>query len=986
VSTLGFYSDAPNKIQHEGSEITIKFEKTSDTTARISWTLPKASPGCSIADAAYNGIVIVLDTVAIDQQRTVTNGVYYTGDPTADTNLFAGDKIDTAMVVGAFYDDKTTTYVDITGIKNNTPYYVAGFAVDNVCQYHLEGVHSYSQHYGTPGTEDTAGYQLINYGINGADPTGLIPTLTYSFRLVLDGLYQLDLNTGNAVVTVPGKTYDINVLGSNAATFDDLLANLNYQLAALNNPYQGSVPPNTNGYYYNTTTKQLYQWDGYKYTSLNPIVSATTPTTPNNGDYWYEQDTNTLYQWNGSSWDAIQAISYKKEPNQVSCDEFWFDGTKAYLWDGSVWIPLNTYIQEMDPAGTPKLACNSYWFDESTNTLSYWKDFTGTCNTGDVTSGAWESTMAILWPTDPRVPVTNEYWYDETSGSINQWNGTSWVKLTTAFSISTTAPTLPAINFAWYNPTTEILLVWNGVDWVDTPIILWVRDPLVTNAGELWWDTTTDLLYIWDILTSSWVSVSNFTISSTNPANAIAMTVDDAWYVPSTKQLSRWDGSQWCQVDYINWSTNPILPTTGEYYYNTTSNQWFMYNGTVWVAINYIEYNTSPTSPTLGGYWFNSSTNSLNQWNGSSWVTLMYSVNSLTPTVGTNWYNTTDSTLYKWDGKWVSIVPPAYAVMDSGNIAIFSGTRGGLSSVYITDGNYVQPPFPYGLFGSTIPTGKILTPVNGGDGVETYPTWSLQGIGTDGSSDERRDMVESILLELGYPTVQVELTKEQLDFCIDQALQTLRRSSSSAYERVFFFLDLWPGQQHYILSDKLVGFNKVVNVMGLHRMTASFLGAAEGQGVYGQVMLQQLYNMGTFDLVSYHIMNEYVELMEKLFASNLMYKWNERKRQLSLMQTIWRNERVLLDATIERTEQDILGDRMLNNWIQTWATAEARMILAEIRGKFQTLPGAGGGISLNAQDLRAQADKDFERCLLELDEFIATDIEEYGLGSTIIMG
>jgi hypothetical protein len=164
------------------------------------------------------------------------------------------------------------------------------------------------------------------------------------------------------------------------------------------------------------------------------------------------------------------------------------------------------------------------------------------------------------------------------------------------------------------------------------------------------------------------------------------------------------------------------------------------------------------------------------------------------------------------------------------------------------------------------------------------------------------------------------------------------------------------------------------------------LGAAEGQGVYGQVMLQQLYNMGTFDLVSYHIMNEYVELMEKMFASNLMYKWIERKRQLSLMQTIWRNERVLLDVTIERTEQDILGDRMLNNWIQTWATAEARMILAEIRGKFQTLPGAGGGISLNAQDLRAQADKDFERCLFELDEFIATDIEEYGLGSTILMG
>jgi hypothetical protein len=144
--------------------------------------------------------------------------------------------------------------------------------------------------------------------------------------------------------------------------------------------------------------------------------------------------------------------------------------------------------------------------------------------------------------------------------------------------------------------------------------------------------------------------------------------------------------------------------------------------------------------------------------------------------------------------------------------------------------------------------------------------------------------------------------------------------------------------------------------------------------------------MGTFDLVSYHIINEYVELMEKLFAANLMYKWDERKRRLSIQQNLWRKERILVDATIERTEQDIIADRLLNNWIQTWATAEARMILAEVRGKYQTLPGAGGGVALNASDLRMQANADFEKCWQELDDFIATDVEEYGLGSTIIMG
>ena len=125
------------------------------------------------------------------------------------------------------------------------------------------------------------------------------------------------------------------------------------------------------------------------------------------------------------------------------------------------------------------------------------------------------------------------------------------------------------------------------------------------------------------------------------------------------------------------------------------------------------------------------------------------------------------------------------------------------------------------------------------------------GVGTDGSADERRDMIESILVELGHPVVTVELTKQQLEFCVDQALQTLRRRSGGAYERSFFFMDLEPGKQHYILSNKAAGFNRIVDITAIRRQTSAFFSRTEGQGLYGQMVLQNLYQLGTYDLTSY---------------------------------------------------------------------------------------------------------------------------------------
>jgi hypothetical protein len=966
MSTLGFYQDSPHKIENEGREIAIKLQKTSPSTAKVTWNLPKGAPGCSVDDLVYNGMVVVADTVPIRMEQTPTNRTYYTGDPTVDRNLHAGDRIGSGLVIGAFYDDKTTLSLDISGLQPNVPYYVAGFAVDNVGTYHTEGVHTYSQDYQEPGLPNTAGYQTIQLGVQSTALTGLGPgKWTRTFNICIDGI-----------------DYTISVNGTQAITYQELVDMLNYSLATLNNPFQGNNPPGYGTLYVDPITHKLYAWNGHTNVELDSIVSGTSPTMPVVNDLWLDTILGKMKRWSGIDWIIQPSISFKADPTVVECGTYWFNGTNAFQWDGTIWKPVSTINQSRDPALKPALPCGSYWLNTETNTMYQWKTKSGSCIPGESVVGSWVQVNVLVWDDDPRMIPVGNYWYDTSVNklkfrAVGQWQ---LVNTTVIESTREVPPLADGIGSFWYNPTAETLHTWNGTEWISVTqlLVVWYEDPMIPSAGDLYLNDNE--LFVWDILSLQWKLVSTLYQSHVDPAAVPPLVKPTIWF--DGVHTHEWDGMRWIDPCIIEFPTDPMYVPNNTFWYNTTTKVWMERIGGVWTPIIYIEHDSIPSTVTMGQYWFNPITHSLAVWNGVDWIPLMFQSVPFITAVGTTWYSpATKASLIWTGGEWKEHSVPFVRLDEHGNLLFTSGTKGSKSTVVIKDS-----PAPMGLFVSLFPAGRIQPTTQGTDGLLPNPSYMTQGVGTDGSSEERREMAETILLQLGYPTIQVELTKQQLEFCIDQGLQTLRRLGSAGYERAFFFMNFKAGLQHYTMTDQTVGFHKIVSIMGMYRTTSAFLGTAEGQGVYGQVVLQHLYSMGTFDLVSYHIINEYVELMEKLFAGNIMYTWREKSRTLSIHQNIWRDERVLVDAVIERTEQDILSDRYLNNWIQTWATSEACQLLAEIRGKFSTLPGAGGGITLNAVDLRTRATEGFNRCIQELDDYIVNRVEDYGLNSHFIMG
>jgi len=1017
TSPLDIRTDAPGLLRTEAMSMSIKFDRTGPTTGRITWNIPRPAAGCAADDQAYCGIIVTIDGTANNSTKLPVNGTVYNSDPTADGNLFAGDTIGSSKVVGAFYHDRTTTFMDISGLTENGAYFVSGFPVDCENRYYREGIHAYSLNYQQDGTQPTSGTQVVilnpaassNGGVEPTDVTGLVSGITYTFK-IRQGLVPKPNRPLSSQECVPTPfSYTITIAGDRAQTYQDLLNTINTQLQLVDNPPQGPNPPNAGAYYYDSVNQKLYLWDGTQHTEQLVIIQATAPNTVVLGTYWYDTTSNILSVYDGTAWSTVNVISFSRNPASPNCETtYWFDGTNGYTWNGNAWCLHNIFTGPVDPSMWQPAPCGSFWYNDVEFELWAWDD----------TQEMWKSTNAVqhtIAPntipsgthhydvTDPAAPLliidTNgSFWFNTTTSKLNHYGiqidpitsntlpgeAVGWIEVSTA-RITEVEPTLTVIaGTLWYNPSTMVLKQRNvgNTAWTALDVIVYDTDPTLVAYCSNWWNTANDQMYVWDGVNNTWNQVANFWQQSEDPTTPPSFAENDLWYDPTTGKLYYWQNNCFIETEYLLYPTDPrtTIPN-GTVWHDTINDLWFVKTPTSWNPIDITFSNTDPTTLSAGTLWINTSANSsLQMWNGVAWVALTYSNQPLTPTTGMQWFNTTTNKLMTWNGaNWSFATPKLLAEFNCNGNLIFTDTSvGSLSWTSIENVD---------LFSSLAVGFRIDNPNPGSDGVSSEPLYQEIGIGTDGTNDERLQLMTEIRYALGYPTVDVELAPEQLMQCIDLALQTLREHSSICYTRGFFFLNIHSETQKYLLTNKVSGMHKIVDINGVHRLTSAFLSSAHGAGVYGQIVLQHLYNMGTFDLLSYHIMTEYTKNLEILFAGRITYTWNEQTRELWLHHRYPFAERmVLIDASVERTEQQIISDRICRPWIRKWATAEAQMMLANTRGKFSTLPGAGGGVTLNASDLRQQATTDKEQCMAEIFDFVVDNPEEWGVQSSFTFG
>lgn len=424
----------------------------------------------------------------------------------------------------------------------------------------------------------------------------------------------------------------------------------------------------------------------------------------------------------------------------------------------------------------------------------------------------------------------------------------------------------------------------------------------------------------------------------------------------------------------------PTSPTPGMVYYDQQLNLVQYWTGTTWIPTRADSILTGAYNPGVLGQTYLLSSGMLMVFNGTKWVEA--NASNFQVRSGTSWIPFTGVSanialpetgqpgqfIYDYTLQRIQYFGTAWTFPDSTNTLFNAGS--GLVPAFIGQFS-VEPvalsaPYLGQLFYNT--TSKVLNAWNGTAWVQANtdqqgtPISSKIAIGTDGSYGERLALIKVLQAMLGWPQMCVELTEDQYNFAIDNALDNYRQFSPGAYTNKFITFKLIPDQQLYYLNSAVNKTDKIVDVYKIHRVGAIGAPGIGGPGdLWYQSFAQQFYSAtgGGGDILSTQLLQSLGSEWERIFAGNLTFNWDESSRELFIQRRVAGYETVLIECTMERTEQEIMGDRWAKQFIQDWSVAWLKMALGMIRSKYSSgTPGASGNITLNGELLIAEARQD----------------------------
>lgn len=427
----------------------------------------------------------------------------------------------------------------------------------------------------------------------------------------------------------------------------------------------------------------------------------------------------------------------------------------------------------------------------------------------------------------------------------------------------------------------------------------------------------------------------------------------------------------------------PTSPTVGMVYFDQQLDtvQYWDATRSVWIPTRSDSILSGDLNPGILGQVYLLQGNRLRVFNGTTWVDATatnmqlrvgagwvplanISSNTMLPTApaaGDVFYDFTSQRVQYFDGTTWLVPNPSSSLFNPG-----TGPVPAFTTAFSYEGGDMVTPYAGLLFYNT--KQRQLNVFNGtswqqaNTAQQGTATTDKVGIGSDGSYKERLRVINVIKAQLGYPALCVELSEEQFNVALDNALDTYRQLSIGAYERRFFIFQLNPNQVIYHLNSPADRTDAIVQVMKVHRMNLYGVTGSGPDNTWGQAWAQQWYNMGgnAGDLLSVHLVHSWSEEYQKVFAGDIPFTWNEARRELGLLRTIRSAEKVVLEVELERSEQELLLDRWCKQFLQNWALAECKEYLGMIRSKYSSgTPGAAGTITLNGETMLAEARQDF---------------------------
>ena len=234
----------------------------------------------------------------------------------------------------------------------------------------------------------------------------------------------------------------------------------------------------------------------------------------------------------------------------------------------------------------------------------------------------------------------------------------------------------------------------------------------------------------------------------------------------------------------------------------------------------------------------------------------------------------------------------------------------------------------------------------------------------------RHTLKKEIQLLLGDQMVEVELDEEHMDLGIKIAIERVRQRTTGGVEESHVFLTMQPDQNKYTLPEEVQEVEKLYR-RGVGANSTGGTNFDPFEAAFSNIYLLQAGRTG--GLATWDFFAQYQETIGRVFGSEINFIWRPSTHELELIRRPTTEEDVMAKVWMIKPEELILSDAYTGPWIRDYALSKCKQMLGEARGKFPGgLPGPGGSVLLNGEQMKADATAELERLEMELQNFVVS--------------
>jgi len=215
---------------------------------------------------------------------------------------------------------------------------------------------------------------------------------------------------------------------------------------------------------------------------------------------------------------------------------------------------------------------------------------------------------------------------------------------------------------------------------------------------------------------------------------------------------------------------------------------------------------------------------------------------------------------------------------------------------------------------------------------------------------------EYIFNRLGSPVIRVELSPDQLDIAINDALQVFLESHYDGRDLAFIGLDVNREQLTYQLPDYVMEVVRIVNPQNnIYIFDEPLLLVPD----YGNNITP---NVSLYDVKNIEALRHNFKNAERAYNTQILFEFNGTTKKL----TFHAKPRLSTKYVLEVYKTEEHPSVYYNNiWIKNYATALAKKMWGNNLGKY-TGTALPGGVSVDYQRIITEADNEILYLLTEL--------------------